>query len=98
MIIIIIALIVTAPVVTLIVVAVNACHRSARAALPGPPTQQGLLRVAAAGSAIVGLVLADVAWIVYSLHWAQIPLLANLACGAGAVGALLLLREQESRR
>jgi len=95
----IIALIVTAPVLTLIVVAVNACHRSARATVSGPPTTQpGLLRVAAAGSAVVGLVLADVAWIVYSLHWAQIPLLTNLACGVAAVGTLVLLRERESRQ
>lgn len=93
-----IALIVTAPVVTMIVVAVNACHRSARAAVSGSPTPPDLLRVAAAGSAVVGLVLADVAWIVHSLHWAQIPLLTNLACGVAAVGTLVLLRERESRQ
>lgn len=90
-----IALIVAAPVVVLIVVTVNACYRSTNARNGAAP--RGLLRLAAAGSAVVALVLADVAWVVYSLHWAQVPLVANLACGAAAVGALVLLRERETR-
>lgn len=96
-IVVLITLVVAAPAVMLIVVAMNACHRSVRSTSAAAPAQRGVLRLAAAGTAVVGLVLADVGWIVYSLHWAQIPLLANLACGAGAVGALVMLRERESR-
>ena len=95
-IVVLIALVVTVPVAVLIVVAVNACHRSVRGDASAPPSQRGVLRLAAAGSAVVALVLADVAWVVYALHWAQIPLVTNLACGCVAVGALVMLRDRES--
>lgn len=84
---------IAAPLVALVTVAVR--FGLAAAAHCSPQTR--LWRLLGVGTFTAGVVLGDIAWVMHSLRWAPIPLLTNLACGVLAVGALMIVRDREPR-
>ena len=89
----VLVLVIAAPLIALVAVAVRfglaaAAHRSPRSRI---------WRIIGIGALTAGVVLADITWVVHSLHWATIPLVTNVLCGLLAVGALVLLRDREPR-